>query len=157
MNHDHSGASSFQTWRKQRSACLQRSLYIVVSSLRSRRASTWTFALRDLGLRALYSLLVWSRGMADHSKKSPVWAFFQRPEGSNSVKCSLCMRKLVHKGGTTSSLIKHMEYVHPKEWKKAKAPPTTASGPDEPSSSHSRQRATPIREGPIDSFLRTKV
>ena len=82
------------------------------------------------------------------AERSKVWAFFSKSEDSSHALC-LCSRKLVHKGGTTSNLIKHVEHVHASQWTKEKNKGQK--------SSDTGDSVTKSTTGPMDSFLREKT
>ena len=83
------------------------------------------------------------------AERSKVWTFFSKSEDSSHALCRLCSRKLVHKGGTTSNLIKHMEHVHASQW--------TKENNKGQKSSDTGDSATKSTTGPMDSFLREKT
>ena len=82
------------------------------------------------------------------AERSKVWTFFSKSEDSSHALCRLCSRKLVHKGGTTSNLIKHREHVHASQWTKENKGQKSSDTGDS---------ATKSTTGPMDLFLREKT
>ena len=94
-----------------------------------------------LGLSSLFS-------MESRPVRSNVWKFFERAENERA-ECLLCKRKVVHRGGSTSSLKKHLEHCHSADW--AKACKTECGG------SKSTPDVKPNLLGAMDKFLQRKT
>ena len=83
--------------------------------------------------------------MATRPLRSPVWRFYRKRDDGESSECLLCKVVIVSKGGSTSSMTKHMAHCHTLEWKNATANP----------SEQGREKKLKVK-GAMDQYLRAK-
>ena len=62
--------------------------------------------------------------MATRPLRSLVWRFYRKRDDGESSECLLFKVVIVSKGGSTSSMTKHMAHCHSLEWINATANPS---------------------------------